>query len=80
MLIVEIQPRLRHRHPVGGVTPNDSRNRPNKTIGLAGAPEISSGFLWIFPMRGRGRAANSPERQYFFSTFYPESGDAGSDV
>jgi len=31
-------------------------------------------------MRGRGRAANSPERQYFFSTFYPESGDAGSDV
>jgi hypothetical protein len=66
MLSVLIQPSFRHRHPVGGVTPNDSRNSPNKIIGLAGDPEISCGSLSVFPT-SRARLESNPLRgQYFF--------------
>jgi hypothetical protein len=73
MFTVLIQPRLRQRQPVGDVTPNDSRNKPNKTIGLAGASVISFGFLLIFCTAGERSAESHFRSQSFFSIFLQRS-------
>src|SRR5437667_8194119 len=57
---------FRQRQPVGGVTPNDSRNRSNKMIGLAGSPEISFDSLSIFPTSRAATAGSDFGSQSFF--------------
>src|SRR5260370_25194921 len=72
MFSVLTQPRFRHRQPVAGVMPNDSRNLSNKIIGLAasGSREIPSGFLWMFPNTFFRVAHNRPDSQSPFLLFF----------
>jgi len=71
MLSVVIQPRFRQRQPVGGVTPNESRKRSNKIIGLAGSrsPEIAPDSLLVFAIARPLVMQNHFDSQSFFYFF-----------
>jgi hypothetical protein len=63
---------FRQRHPVADVTPNESRNLLNKTIGLAGSPAIpviSSRCLSVFFKAGARPCLNPFRGQSFFCLF-----------
>jgi hypothetical protein len=72
MFIVLTQPRFRHRQPVAGVIPNDSRNLSNNTIGLAAANAhaISPGFLPMVLGTRRGLALVFYDPSIFFLLFF----------